>query len=213
MDGLFINSIDYVASTLLFYFGSLILLHRPFITHKTIFPESANPQSQSSFWICTSAATLGMRIAAPLTVYDFLKCPYAFSLYPVLQFCLIHMYNTKSSDPSISATAKNELEKGITLLDRIHGASSTAYTLRELLHKVMNNKNIDIKATSEEEDAPYAWIIKSLEDKRKKGKVLHMRLSCTTPMSSLLDALALEPHNTYQSNAASTTERLGMFCN
>lgn len=177
----------FTASVLLYYFSSLILLHRPFITQRT--DHDVNPIPSPSFWICTSAATLGMRIAAPMTVHNIFLCPFATTFYPVLQCCLIHMYNTKHSDPYISAAAKAELENGIQLLNRFKGASSTGDTLRQLLHNVMNNKNIDVRATSEEQDAPYAWIVKS----RKNGKNVPMRLSGTTPMSSLLDALALEP--------------------
>ncbi|ORY97249.1 fungal-specific transcription factor domain-domain-containing protein [Syncephalastrum racemosum] len=195
-----------IASVLLYYFSSLILLHRPFITQRT--DHDMNPLPSPSFWICTSAATLGMRIAAPMTVHDIFLCPFATTFYPVLQCCLIHMYNTKHSDPYISAAAKAELENGIRLLNRFKGASSTGDTLRTLLHNVMNNKNIDVRATSEEQDAPYAWIVKS----RKNGKTIPMRLSGNTPMSSLLEALALEPDSKHvlQMTEASTQGMSGL---
>ncbi|KAI9314766.1 fungal-specific transcription factor domain-containing protein [Dichotomocladium elegans] len=131
-----------IGSTLLFYFTALILLHRPFI--KYIGSEGANEQSsRSSFWICTSAASRGIRLAAQLSAYDYLLTPYAFSLYPVLQCCLILMYNTKNCDVSISSAAKADLQRGIDLIDRIHKLSSTARKLKTLLHSIIDNKNID----------------------------------------------------------------------
>ncbi|KAI8148412.1 fungal-specific transcription factor domain-containing protein [Fennellomyces sp. T-0311] len=132
-----------VATTLLFYFTTLILLHRPFIRSNVSNAAGSKQSSFSSFWICTSAATNGIRIASELSIHDYLLTPYAFSLYPVLQCCLILMYNTKNQDPHISIAAKEDLEKGIGLVDRIHEASSTSQTLKVLLHSIMDNKNID----------------------------------------------------------------------
>lgn len=119
----------------MFYFTALILLHRPFI--------KANPTDQSSFWICTSAATRGIRMASLLTAHDFLLTPYSFSTYPILQCSLILMYNTKNSDPQIAQAAKEDLQRGIDLIDRIHELSITTRKLRILLHNIIDNRNID----------------------------------------------------------------------
>lgn len=116
----------------------------------------------SSHRICTSAATLGIRIAAKMTIHDFLLSPYAFSLYPVIQCCLIHVYNTKNPEPRISAAAKADLERGIALMDRLHGMSSTAQKMRAILHSIMNNKNIELTTTPTEVDALYKRISTSL---------------------------------------------------
>ncbi|KAI9488053.1 fungal-specific transcription factor domain-containing protein [Zychaea mexicana] len=132
-----------VATTVLFYFTTLILLHRPFIKSNVSHAVGSKQPEFSSFWICTSAATHGIRIAAALSMGDFMLTPYAFSLYPVLQCCLILMYNTKNQDPHISVAAKEDLEKGIALIDRIHECSSTAQTLKVLFHSIMDKKNID----------------------------------------------------------------------
>lgn len=143
-----------VASTLLFYFTSLILLHRPFIrpllpVSETNHQSDRNP-SYSSFRICTSAASLGIHLASKMTVHDFLLTPYSFSLYPLLQCCLIHMYNTRNPDHKISTAAKADLETGIALVNRIHKMSSTAQRLQMLLQDVMDNKNIDVTSTPSE---------------------------------------------------------------
>ncbi|KAI8089729.1 fungal-specific transcription factor domain-containing protein [Halteromyces radiatus] len=129
------------ASMLLFYFSALILLHRPFIQ----FSATGKPISKSSFssfQICTSAATRGIRIAAGLSIHDFLLCPYSFSLYPVMQCCLIHIYNTRSTDTQISRAAKLDLNRGMDLLDKLQYMSSSAKKLNILLRNIIDNNNI-----------------------------------------------------------------------
>ncbi|KAG0174305.1 hypothetical protein DFQ28_006780 [Apophysomyces sp. BC1034] len=135
-----------IASTLLFYYSALILLHRPFIKAN----HGTAGSSQSSFQICTSAATRGLQIAIKMTIQDFLMCPYSFSLYPVMQCCLIHMHNTTNPDMDISQTAKVYLEKGISLVDRVHAMSSTAQTLKVLLSNIMKNRNIELSPSCAE---------------------------------------------------------------
>ncbi|KAI8641226.1 fungal-specific transcription factor domain-containing protein [Parasitella parasitica] len=130
------------ASVLLCYFSLLILLHRPFI--EAVANGKKPRPSYSSFRIGTSAATRGIRIASQMTIRDFLMFPYSFSLYPVLQCCLIHMYNTKNLDARISAPAKADLTKGITLISRLRAMSSTAERLYRLLKTIMNNKEIEV---------------------------------------------------------------------
>lgn len=120
----------------------MILLHRPFI-EAVANGKKARP-SYSSFRIGTSAATRGIRIASQMTIRDFLMFPYSFSLYPVLQCCLIHMYNTKNLDARLSAPAKADLTKGIALISRLRAMSSTAQRLYRLLKTIMNNKEIEV---------------------------------------------------------------------
>ncbi|CAO0799435.1 unnamed protein product [Mucor circinelloides] len=140
------------ASVLLCYFSLLILLHRPFI-EAVANGKKARP-SYSSFRIGTSAATRGIRIASQMTIRDFLMFPYSFSLYPVLQCCLIHMYNTKNPDARLSAPAKADLTKGIALISRLRAMSSTAQRLYRLLKTIMNNKEIEVAVPpSDSEDS------------------------------------------------------------
>lgn len=131
------------ASVLLCYFSLLILLHRPFIEAIASGGKKARP-SYSSFRIGTSAATRGMRIASQMTVRDFLMFPYSFSLYPILQCCLIHMYNTKNPDTRISGPAKADLTKGMALIARLRVMSNTAQRLHNLLKVIMSNKEIEV---------------------------------------------------------------------
>ncbi|KAI8370961.1 fungal-specific transcription factor domain-containing protein [Blakeslea trispora] len=141
------------ASVLLCYFSLLILLHRPFIEASGHGKKARS--SYSSFRIGTSAATRGIRIASPMTLRDFLMFPYSFSLYPVLQCCLIHMYNTKSPDIRISQPAKADLTKGMALISRLRSMSSTAQRLYRLLKTIMSNNEIEVSsvAASESDDA------------------------------------------------------------
>ncbi|KAG0167090.1 Transcriptional activator of fatty acid utilization [Apophysomyces sp. BC1034] len=139
------------ASVLLCYFSLLILLHRPFIERIAVGKTKARP-SYSSFRIGTSAATRGMRIAAQMTVRDFLMFPYSFSLYPVLQCCLIHMYNTKNPDARISSPAKADLAKGLDLVDRLRQMSNSAQKLHSLMTIIIENKDIDVSTAQSEQD-------------------------------------------------------------
>jgi hypothetical protein len=127
---------------LLCYFSLLILLHRPFIEAGENGKKARS--SYSSFRIGTSAATRGIRIASQMTIRDFMMFPYSFSLYPVLQCCLIHMYNSKNPDARLSAPAKADLTKGIALISRLRAMSSTARRLYRLLKTIMNNKDIEV---------------------------------------------------------------------
>ncbi|KAI9008784.1 fungal-specific transcription factor domain-containing protein [Phycomyces nitens] len=139
------------ASILLCYFSLLILLHRPFIERISPGKSKARP-SYSSFRIGTSAATRGMRIASQMKVRDFLMFPYSFGLYPVLQCCLIHMYNTKNPDIRISSPAMSDLAKGLALVNRLQEMSSTARRLHLLLSIVMDNKDIEVGKTLDTND-------------------------------------------------------------
>ncbi|KAI9243404.1 fungal-specific transcription factor domain-containing protein [Phascolomyces articulosus] len=187
-----------VATTILFYFTTLILLHRPFIKSNVVSHAVGTKQTSfSSFWICTSAATHGIRIAASLSMGDYMLTPYAFSLYPVLQCCLILMYNTKNQDPHISVAAKEDLEKGIALIDRIHECSSTAQTLKVLFHSIMDKKNIDTITGPLEMD--YQDLDESKRGENQFGKPIkrhlksrHNQNTNKISISSLIDTFLLQ---------------------
>ncbi|KAI8059619.1 fungal-specific transcription factor domain-containing protein [Gongronella butleri] len=130
-----------IAITLICYYGLLVLLHRPFIEHAGSQKGKARP-SYSSFRIGSSAATRGIQFASRLEPRDFLMFPYAFSLYPVLQCCLIQMYNAKSSEVRISEPAKIDLGRGLALINRLKKMSFNADKLQNLLETLMENNDI-----------------------------------------------------------------------
>lgn len=164
-----------IASMLMFYCSSLILLHQPFIQRTATHSKSSHTSQQ----ICTSAAIRGMRIACRLTARDYLMCPYSFTLYPIRQFGLIHMLNSKNPDPQISNTSQLYLEKGTQLLNRIKSISSTASSLYELF-KDMSDTTPDTDATTEENQ--------SIESQSQDGKDRQT-------MASLMDAIMLPATN------------------
>ncbi|KAI8076755.1 fungal-specific transcription factor domain-containing protein [Halteromyces radiatus] len=130
-----------IATILICYYGLLVLLHRPFIERAGTGKSKATP-SYSSFRIGSSAATRGIRIASQMEPRDFLMFPYAFSLYPVLQCCLIHMYNTKNPDTRIAGPAKVDLATGLNLINRLKKMSHNANKLHSLLETIMENNSI-----------------------------------------------------------------------
>ncbi|CAO3579607.1 unnamed protein product [Absidia cylindrospora] len=130
-----------IATILICYYGLLVLLHRPFIERAGTGKSNARP-SYSSFRIGSSAATRGIRIASHMEPRDFLMFPYAFSLYPVLQCCLIHMYNTKNPDTRVAGPAKVDLATGLGLINRLKKMSHNANKLHSLLETIMENNSI-----------------------------------------------------------------------
>ncbi|ORX60723.1 hypothetical protein DM01DRAFT_1332845 [Hesseltinella vesiculosa] len=136
-----------IAITLVCYYGLLVLLHRPFIEHAGG-KNKARP-SYSSFRIGSSAATRGIGISSQLEPRDFLMFPYAFSLYPVLQCCLIQMYNTKNPDARISDQAKLDLVTGLSLINRLKKMSFNADKLHSLLETLMENNGIELPPLDE----------------------------------------------------------------
>lgn len=178
-----------IGSTLMFYFTALILLHRPFI--------NANRTDQSSFWICTSAATRGIRMASLLTAHDFLLTPYSFSTYPILQCSLILMYNTKNSNPQIAQAAKEDLQRGIDLIDRIHELSITTRKLRILLHNIIDNRNIDHHFMDDHHyNPPYPHVIPPVSHSNTTDPMSSTQASSIPPASqdvaSIIDTFLLQ---------------------
>ncbi|KAI8975002.1 fungal-specific transcription factor domain-containing protein [Pilobolus umbonatus] len=136
------------ASVLLCYYSLLILLHRPFI--ESIGHIQSERSAYSSFLIGTSAAKCGIQLAEQMTLKDFLMFPYSFSLYPVLQCCLIHIYNTKNPDPLISSPAKALLIKGIAVISKLRVMSNTAQKLYQLLNSLAEKQGIETSVTTTE---------------------------------------------------------------
>lgn len=90
-----------------------------------------------------------------MTARDFIMFPYCFSLYPILQFCLIHIYNTRNPDGRISAPAKADLTKAVGLVERLYEVSNNARLLHGLLRLVMDNLGIVVSETeSQQEQKP-----------------------------------------------------------
>ncbi|KAI9471893.1 MAG: fungal-specific transcription factor domain-containing protein [Benjaminiella poitrasii] len=142
-----------IASVLLFYFSVLITLHQPFIRRGAILSRS----SYTSQRICSSAATRGMRIATQLSVWNFLMCPYSFTLYPVMQFGLIQMYNGKHPDPQISMPARLSLRSGRDLLMKLQHMSRTAQRMYNVFSVIVESADLDM--TEEEEGSEMAYIM------------------------------------------------------
>ncbi|KAI8881402.1 hypothetical protein K501DRAFT_334749 [Backusella circina FSU 941] len=144
-----------IASTLLFYFSTLILLHQPFIR------RTVSKTSYSSSRICYSAATRGLGIAYEMSVRDFLMCPYTFTLYPLIQFTLINVYNAKCTNDEVSKPARNDLLKGIRLTQRLKAMSSTAARVHLAIRKFSSivgvrdvGQNIDDEQQQEKNTEP-----------------------------------------------------------
>ncbi|KAI8095243.1 fungal-specific transcription factor domain-containing protein [Thamnidium elegans] len=166
------------ASVLLCYFSLLILLHRPFIEAMA---NGKKPRSSySSFRIGTSAATRGIRIASQMTIRDFMMFPYSFSLYPVLQCCLIHMYNTKNPDARISAPAKADLTKGIGFISRLRAMSSTAQRLYRLLKTIMDNKEIEVLVPASDSEDSIRSRDNSVDSSYMSTRISDVGRGCTT---------------------------------
>ncbi|ORZ06882.1 fungal-specific transcription factor domain-domain-containing protein [Absidia repens] len=144
-----------IATILICYYGLLVLLHRPFIERAGSGKSNAR-SSYSSFRIGSSAASRGIRIASHMEPRDFLMFPYAFSLYPVLQCCLIHMYNTKNPDSRIAGPAKVDLTTGLELINRLKKMSHNAHKLHFLLGTIMENNSINLKQGYDMDDLQQA---------------------------------------------------------
>lgn len=176
-----------IASVLLFYFSSLILLHQPFIR------RTLSQSSYTSQQICTSAATRGMRIAARLTVRDFLMCPYSFTLYPIMQFGLIHMYNAKNVDPKISFAAKMYLKQGTELLERLQHMSKTASRMYTVFKSITENvdlyeaKDDHVQRNLAEEENYLEENIRQMQERTQKGNQKD-----SSSMSSIMNSVMLQ---------------------
>ena len=129
----------YIASLLLCYFGSLILLHRPFIERNT---NSSDRPSYSSFRISSSAATRGIRIAERMSMRDYLMLPYCFNITPILQFSLIHIYNSRNPDGRIAAPSRAYVRKTMQLVTNIQHMSKRATQLYKVLKFIIDHMNI-----------------------------------------------------------------------
>ncbi|CAO3624712.1 unnamed protein product [Mucor hiemalis] len=175
-----------IASMLMFYCSTLILLHQPFIRRT---------QSRSSFTsqqICSSAASRGMRIACRLTARDYLMCPYSFTLYPIMQFGLIHMFNGKNPNLQIATSAKLYLKRGTKLLENIKEMSSTATRLYKVFRDITEISDLHLSA-DDNVDRTLAEEEYHLEENVRRLKERYGAQPDRRTMSSIMDAIMLQP--------------------
>ncbi|ORE11312.1 hypothetical protein BCV72DRAFT_198002 [Rhizopus microsporus var. microsporus] len=132
-----------VASILLLYFSTLILLHQPFLK------KTASKSSTTSQQICTNAAKGGMRIAKGMGIKEFLMCPYAAVTYSLRHFGLILIINAKNPNPEISVTAKEELKQGMALSQMIEPMSFGAHHTNRFYTVLINHLEEYEKSKSE----------------------------------------------------------------
>ncbi|KAI7882626.1 hypothetical protein K492DRAFT_176123 [Lichtheimia hyalospora FSU 10163] len=144
-NGYFASSI---ASILLAYFSCLILLHRPFIERDVSASDEKTRSSYVSFRISTSAASRGVRIAERMTGRDFMMFPYLFNVYPILQFCLIHLYNARNPDVRISTAGRKDLRKALQFVERVKNISSRTKSLHDVVQLIMKNLGGDLQLSS-----------------------------------------------------------------
>lgn len=180
-----------IASVLLFYFSTLILLHQPFIR------RTASLSSNTSQKICTSAATRGMRIASRLSARNFLMSPYSFTLYPIMQFGIIHMYNGKNSDPTISEIAKQYLKRGTELLQRLQHMSKTASRMHLVFKSI--TENADLHAAQDDNvERNLAEEESHLEENIRRIKAREKHKFAERPsMKRIMDSVMLQKPSPY----------------
>ncbi|RCH82973.1 Transcriptional activator of fatty acid utilization, partial [Rhizopus stolonifer] len=123
----------------LFYYTSLILLHRPFIKHD---PENKKLSSQTSLTICTSAAIKVIEISECMNYRDFLLVSWCFALYPLVSAILIHAFNAQSSDKTITTTAKSNLVRGLALMDKLNSLSPFKEHVENTIRTGILNSNL-----------------------------------------------------------------------
>ena len=141
-------SLPILASILLAYFSCLILLHRPFIERDVSASDEKTRSSYVSFRISTSAASRGVRIAERMTGRDFMMFPYLFNVYPIFQFCLIHLYNARNSDVRISTAGRKDLRKALQFVERVKNISSRTKSLHDVVQLIMKNLGGDIQLSN-----------------------------------------------------------------
>ncbi|RCH91853.1 Fungal specific transcription factor [Rhizopus azygosporus] len=166
-----------VASILLLYFSTLILLHQPFLK------KIASKSSTTSQQICTNAAKGGMRIAKGMGTKEFLMCPYAAVTYPLRQFGLIQVINAKNPNPEISATAKEELKQGMILSQMIKPMSFGAYHTNKFYTILLNHLEEYEKSKSEysKPNTNMGYTSQTVDAQQQQGSIEH---SGTAPMNT-----------------------------
>lgn len=183
-----------IASVLLFYFSTLILLHQPFIR------RTASRSSNTSQQICASAATRGMRIASRLSARNFLMSPYSFTLYPIMQFGIIHMYNGKNSDPHISELARQYLKRGTELLQRVQYMSKTANRMHTVFKSITENADLhaaeddNVERNLAEEESHLEENIRRIKEREKH------KFAERPSMKRIMDSIMLQK-SSYQAPA------------
>ncbi|RCH85518.1 Fungal specific transcription factor, partial [Rhizopus azygosporus] len=166
-----------VASILLLYFSTLILLHQPFLK------KTASKSSTTSQQICTNAAKGGMRIAKGMGIKEFLMCPYAAVTYPLRQFGLIQVINAKNPNPEISVTAKEELKQGMALSQMIEPMSFGAHHTNKFYTVLLNHLEEYEKYKSEDPklNANMGYTSQAVNAQQQQSIIEH---SGTAPMNA-----------------------------
>lgn len=166
-----------IASILLLYFSTLILLHQPFLK------KTASKSSTTSQQICTNAAKGGMRIAKGMGIKEFLMCPYAAVTYPLRQFGLIQVINAKNPNPEISVTAKEELKQGMTLSQMIEPMSFGAHHTNKFYTILLNHLAEYEKSKSEypKLNANMGYTSQTINAQQQQGSIEH---SGAVPMNT-----------------------------
>lgn len=83
-----------------------------------------------------------------MTGRDFMMFPYLFNVYPILQFCLIHLYNARNSDVRISTAGRKDLRKALQFVERVKNISSRTKSLYDVVQLIMKNLGGDLQLSS-----------------------------------------------------------------
>lgn len=140
------------------YCTLLILLHRPFIEKDS---GQKTRSSQSSFSICTSAATRCVDIAEKMHYRDFLLVSWNFAIYPVFTASLIHIYNATNPDSIVSDIAKTNLAKACGVIKRLSKMSIGAAQLYDVLGQLTRIQEISIDNSVFDDDDGYTTCVGS----------------------------------------------------
>ncbi|KAG1139911.1 hypothetical protein G6F37_010573 [Rhizopus arrhizus] len=133
------------------YYTLLILLHRPFIRQGT-YNDKSKLSSQTSLAICTSAANRVIEIADHMNYRDF---SWGYSLYSIITATLIHIFNARSPDKTVSQTAKSKLIRALAVIDKLNLLWPGKDGLENLLRKRILNSRLSA------EDLEFAKQLKS----------------------------------------------------
>jgi hypothetical protein len=87
------------------YYAIVVLLHRPFMELEDIDLEEM-PCLAKSTEICTRAAKTAIDVARAVPAKSVARFGWNFAAHSVFEAALIHVYNSSSTDPSISKMAK-----------------------------------------------------------------------------------------------------------
>lgn len=70
--------------------------------------------------------------------------PYAFNIYPIFQFCLIHIYNARNPDGRISAPGRTELRRAMGVVERLRSMSTASKMLYDVVGLITEALQADL---------------------------------------------------------------------